>query len=326
MGRILGREGAPRHKLHVEPIPILDDNYAWLLRCPATGATAVADPAVAAPVLERVQALGGRLDWILLTHHHGDHVAEVPQVAAATGAKVAGNAADAHRLPRLDLSVNPGDGFTLGQAAAQVLDTPGHTRGHIAWAFVGGEALLCGDTLFSIGCGRLFEGSPAQMLASLDRLAALPSSTLVCCTHEYTLANLRFARALEPTHAGLAIYQHWCQQQRNAGRPTLPSRIGRERALNPFLRSREPALRQALLGFAPKFALAETGAAASVTLASHASGGDNGSRRPTAATKGMAPNTASADKAAQTPTESDAHWATDVSSFSALRRCKDSYA
>ena len=267
----------------------------------------------------RVALLGAPFEAIEVPGHTAGHIAwycaGFAPASIASPAKGAPYSTSASTLAGTPAPASPPNPASAADPAA--------ARGQP----LGPEGLLfCGDTLFSIGCGRLFEGSPAQMLASLDRLAALPSSTLVCCTHEYTLANLRFARALEPTHAGLAIYQHWCQQQRNAGRPTLPSRIGRERALNPFLRSREPALRQALLGFAPKFALAETGAAASVTLASHASGGDNGSRRPTAATKGMAPNTASADKAAQTPTESDAHWATDVSSFSALRRCKDSYA
>ncbi|MFL1461722.1 hydroxyacylglutathione hydrolase [Roseococcus sp. DSY-14] len=227
--------------LHVEPIPILDDNYAWLLRCPATGATAVADPAVAAPVLARVQALGGRLDWILLTHHHGDHVAEVPQVAAATGARVAGHAADAHRLPSLDLAVKPGETFTLGEAAAQVLDTPGHTRGHIAWAFVEGQALLCGDTLFSIGCGRLLEGTAAEMFASLRALAALPDAMRVCCGHEYTLSNLRYARHVEPDNQALAAHEAEVKARRARGEPSLPTTLGLEKALNPFLRARDVA-------------------------------------------------------------------------------------
>ncbi len=232
--------------LHVEPIAILEDNYAWLLRDPATGATAVVDPAVAGPVLERVQALGGRLDWILITHHHGDHIADVPAVQAATGAKVAGNAPDAHRLPRLNLAVSPGDAFTLGESRATVLDSPGHTRGHIAWAFPEGEAVFCGDTLFSIGCGRLLEGTAAEMFASLARLAALPDATRVCCGHEYTLSNLRYARHVEPDNAALAAHEAHVQAQRARGEPSLPTTIGQERALNPFLRARDVAALAAL--------------------------------------------------------------------------------
>ena len=226
--------------------------------------------------------------------------------------------------------VRDGDSLALLGGRFEVIEVPGHTAGHIAWYCAGfppacsaspaeaatplpGERgqpldpeglLFCGDTLFSIGCGRLFEGTAAQMLASLDRLAALPESTLVCCTHEYTLSNLRFARALEPHHLGLAEYQRWCEQQRQAGRPTLPSHIGRERALNPFLRSREPALRQALHQLNP--ALAGAGPAA----ASHASGAPGATPVPGAAAQAAAP----------------AQWACDVHAFAALRRCKDGCA
>jgi len=173
---------------------------------------------------------------------------------------------------------------------------------------LGPEGLLfCGDTLFSIGCGRLFEGTAAQMLASLDRLAALPEPTLVCCTHEYTLSNLRFARALEPDHRGLADYQRWCVQQRQAGRPTLPSRIGRERALNPFLRSREPALRQALHQLAPTLVSAGAAASTKAPVASRV--------RPTPGAAAAAEGAAAA-----------ALWAIDVHAFAALRRCKDGFS
>jgi len=212
-----------------------------------------------------------------------------------------------------------------------VIEVPGHTAGHIAWYCVGfapasiagpvGRApatasargqplgpeglLFCGDTLFSIGCGRLFEGSPAQMLASLDRLAALPDSTLVCCTHEYTLANLRFARALEPEHPGLADHQRWCERQRQAGCPTLPSRIGLERALNPFLRSREPTLRQALQRLAPELAQAGFDADADAAPAT--------------------PEALQTAMAAKPVLESAARWTADVHAFAALRRCKDGF-
>jgi len=279
------------HQLH--PIPALTDNYIWALH---DGAQAwVVDPGQAEPVLAWLAAQRLQLAGILLTHHHGDHTGGVAALRAATAAPAWGPTGEP--LPDGVQRVRGGERVALLGRSFEVIEVPGHTAGHIAWycagfapasiagpvgrppdpasargQLLGPEGLLfCGDTLFSIGCGRLFEGSPAQMLASLDRLAALPDSTLVCCTHEYTLANLRFARALEPEHPGLADHQRWCERQRQAGRPTLPSRIGLERALNPFLRSREPALRQALQRLAPKLALAglDADAALGAPLASH---------------------------------------------------------
>ena len=277
----------------LHPIPALSDNYIWALH---DGHQAwVVDPGQADPVLDWLAAQRLQLAGILLTHHHGDHTGGVAALRAATAAPAWGPAQEplpegvqrvrgGDRLALLggEFEVIDVPGHTAGHIAwycpgfaparsaspaegaegalhAMPLTVPtgptgpASTRGQP----LGPEGLLfCGDTLFSIGCGRLFEGTAAQMLASLDRLAALPASTLVCCTHEYTLSNLRFARALEPDHPGLADHQRWCEQQRQAGRPTLPSHIGRERALNPFLRSREPALRQALHQLAPVPALA----------------------------------------------------------------------
>ncbi len=148
-------------------MPVLSDNYAWLLRDSATGATAIVDPSEADPVIAAVAAAGGRLDAILLTHHHHDHIGGVEAVRARFGARVAGAAADAHRLPRLDQEVAEGDAVVLGAGTARVMETPGHTRGHIAYFFPDGAALLCGDTLFSLGCGRLLEGSAAELFKSL---------------------------------------------------------------------------------------------------------------------------------------------------------------
>lgn len=227
--------------LTVKPIAILEDNYAWFLRDEATGTTAVVDAAVVEPILDFVQAEGGRLDWLLITHHHGDHIAGIPEVAARTGAKVAGNANDAQRLPKLDLAVKPGDTFALGQSEADIIDTPGHTRGHISWHFPTGEALLCGDTLFATGCGRLLEGTPAEMFSSLQKLSALPEATKVCCGHEYTLSNIRYALSVEPDNAALKAFEAKAKSLRAEGKPTLPTTLGTEHAVNPFLHARDVA-------------------------------------------------------------------------------------
>jgi len=221
----------------VQAVPILSDNYAWLLRDSATGAVAIVDPAEPAPVAAAIDAAGGRLDVILLTHHHGDHVAGTDEIRARYGAKVVGAAADAHRLPKLDRGVVEGDTVMLGESAARVIDTPGHTRGHIAYYFADGGVLLCGDTLFSLGCGRLSEGTPAEMFASLRKFTGMPGETLVCCGHEYTENNARFALHADPGNAALQAYAGKVKQTRAEGRPSLPSRLADEFAANPFLRA-----------------------------------------------------------------------------------------
>lgn len=223
----------------IKAIPCLSDNYAWWLRDPATGQTAVVDPGEAGPVAAMIRAEGTGLDWILLTHHHGDHVAGVAALVAEFGAKVTGAAADAHRLPPLDEALHPGDSFTIGQSAALVLDSPGHTLGHIAFAFP--EAVFCGDTLFSAGCGRLLEGTAADMFGALAALSALPDATLVCCGHEYTESNIRFALTVEPDNAALREWADTAHAMRAAGEPTLPTTMGFERAVNPFLRAKTVA-------------------------------------------------------------------------------------
>ena len=165
--------------LTAHPLPILSDNYAWLLHDGA-GAIAIVDPADATACSTAIDAAGGRLDMILITHHHDDHIAGVDAVRARYSARVVGAAADAHRLPKLDQAVREGDTVKLGDTALQVIDTPGHTRGHIAYFAPEGGVLLCADTLFSLGCGRLLEGTAAEMFDSLRKLAALPADTLVC--------------------------------------------------------------------------------------------------------------------------------------------------
>jgi hydroxyacylglutathione hydrolase len=222
-------------------IPILSDNYAWLLRCSVTGATAIVDPAEEAPIAAALDAEGGRLDLILLTHHHGDHIAATDAIRARYPAPVVGAAADAHRLPRLDRAVKAGDTVTLGASTAVVIDTPGHTLGHIAYYFADGGVLLCGDTLFSLGCGRLLEGTAADMFASLARLAVLPADTLVCCGHEYTLSNAKFALNVDPGNAALIAMAAKVAEQRQAGIATVPSLLGDELAANPFLRAPDVA-------------------------------------------------------------------------------------
>ena len=227
--------------LDIVPVPVLSDNYVWLLRDEATGAVAVVDPGEAPPVEAALAARGWAPALILLTHHHGDHVGGVAALKAAHGAAVIGAAADAHRLPALDRAVSPGETIAVGECQALVIDTPGHTRGHIAYHFAEAGVLACGDTLFSLGCGRMFEGSAEEFFAALQRLAALPDETLVLCGHEYTQANARFALTVEPDNAALRARAAEIEAQRAAGRPTLPVTLGAEKATNPFLRARDVA-------------------------------------------------------------------------------------
>ncbi len=227
--------------LSAHAVPILSDNYAWLLRDEATGMIAFVDPADADACIAAVDAAGGRLDMVLLTHHHGDHVAGTDAVRARYGCPVVGAAADVGRLPRLDRAVAEGDTVALGDSTLRVIDTPGHTVGHIA--FFGGDnhVLICGDTLFSLGCGRLLEGTAADMHASLRKLAALPPDTLVCCGHEYTQSNARFAVHADPGNAALRARAAQVDRLRAEGKPTIPSRLSDELAENPFLRAPDVA-------------------------------------------------------------------------------------
>jgi hydroxyacylglutathione hydrolase len=217
------------------PVPILSDNYAWLLRDSGTGATAIVDPADAEPVIEALEKAGGRLDLILLTHHHADHTAGTDQVRARFNCPVVGAAADRHRLPKLDEALREGDTVRLGDASATVIETPGHTRGQINFFFADGAILLSGDTLFSLGCGRLIEGTAQEMFDSLRKLAALPPDTLVCCGHEYTESNARFALAVDPDNKALHDFVGKVEQLRAAGQPSVPSLLGDELKANPFL-------------------------------------------------------------------------------------------
>jgi hydroxyacylglutathione hydrolase len=221
--------------LTASPVPILRDNYAWLLRDSATGATAIVDPAEAEPCIEALEKAGGRLDMILLTHHHADHTAGVDEVRARFRCKVAGAAADRHRLPALDDALKDGDTVAIGDSKGQVIETPGHTIGQINFFFPDGPVLLSGDTLFSLGCGRLSEGTPQQMFHSLAKLKALPAGTLVCCGHEYTESNARFALAVDPDNKDLHEFVAKVEQLRAAGQPSVPSVMADELKANPFL-------------------------------------------------------------------------------------------
>ena len=226
-------------------LPAFSDNYLWLWQ--QDQMAVVVDPGDAAPVLQALAKDGLKLAAILVTHHHADHVGGVRELHLATGAQVFGPARE--DIPAPFTPVMHGDHLTLMGQTVQVLDVPGHTAGHVAYFLPDtpqSPVLFCGDTLFSGGCGRIFEGTPAQMLASLDRLAALPSSTRVCCAHEYTLSNLRFALAVEPSNIDLQTYMAQCQQLRAQGTPTLPAQLGTELQINPFLRARHPRVQHAV--------------------------------------------------------------------------------
>jgi hydroxyacylglutathione hydrolase len=220
-------------------LPAFADNYIWMLH---DGARAVVvDPGDAAPVQAALDALHLQLEAILVTHRHPDHVGGVDELRPRLQGAVYGPALEA--VPQPCMGMNDGDTVQVLGHAFEVMHLPGHTRGHIAFVqrdTAHAPLLFCGDTLFSGGCGRMFEGTASQMSHSLARLAALAADTQVCCTHEYTLANLRFAVAVEPGNAELIHYQGQCLARREAGQPTLPSSIARERMINPFLRCHEP--------------------------------------------------------------------------------------
>lgn len=229
--------------LSVTPIPAFSDNYIWLLRQDTSTDVVVVDPGDAKPVIRHLEREGLNLAAILITHHHQDHTGGLPELAKRYSPRIIGP--DNPRIKELDQRLGDGDDCRVLGRRFEVMAVPGHTLDHIAFFAAGTPSLLfCGDTLFCGGCGRLFEGTPEQMYASLSRLATLPEDTLVFAAHEYTLANLRFAQAADPRNAIRDRLLHECQRARELDRPTLPSTIGRERQINPFLRADSPDVQQ----------------------------------------------------------------------------------
>lgn len=231
-------------RLQIEQIPVLTDNYVYLLHDPASQTTAALDPAVAEPVEDRLAEKGWTLTHILNTHHHGDHTGGNLALKQRHRVQIVGARSDSQRIPGIDIQVSDGDSFLLGQAASVVMAVPGHTSGHIAFWFPESQALFCGDTLFALGCGRLFEGTAEQMWASLLKLRGLPDDTLVYCAHEYTQSNARFARLLERNNEALLARISDIDAKRSRNLATVPSPLALERATNPFLRADVDAVKK----------------------------------------------------------------------------------
>ena len=232
--------------LEILTIPCLDDNYAFLAHDAGTGQTLLVDVPEAAPIAQTLTSQGWTLSHVLLTHHHADHVGGLSALLADHPATVIGAAADAHRLPALDLAVADGQTFDFAGLACHVMDVSGHTVGHIAVHIPAASAVFTADSLMALGCGRLFEGTPDQMWASLSKLAALPADTVVYSGHEYTAANAKFALSVDPTNPRLISRSADIDTARQSGRPTVPSTLAEELATNPFLRAADPAIRAGL--------------------------------------------------------------------------------
>ncbi len=223
--------------LEIVRIPVLSDNYVWLVHEPVSGETMVVDPAVAPPVLEKAEELGWKISQIWNTHWHPDHTGGNAEIKQATGCTITGPAAEAGRIPTLDVQVKGGDVVRLGDVTADVLDVPAHTAGHIAFHFAEDGAAFVGDTLFAMGCGRLFEGTAEQMFGNMRALEALGDDTAIYCAHEYTLSNGRFALTVEPDNTALVQRMAEVVALRDRGEPTVPTTIALEKATNPFMRA-----------------------------------------------------------------------------------------
>jgi hydroxyacylglutathione hydrolase len=228
--------------LTIIQIPVLTDNYSYLLHDEQSGETAVVDPALAEPILAVLKQHDWQLTYILNTHHHSDHIGGNLELKRQTGCKIIASEIDKHRIPAIDRCVQEGDVIQLGKHTAQVINTAGHTHGHVVYYFADNNALFCGDTLFVMGCGRLFEGSPAELWQSLQKLKALPVNTHVYCAHEYSENNARFALSIEPDNLAIQEKMIIIQQQRADNLPSVPSTIGEELNTNPFFRADNPEL------------------------------------------------------------------------------------
>ena len=232
----------------------LKDNYGVLVHDPETGATAAIDAPESAPVEAALKATGWKLTDILVTHHHADHTDGIADLKKRYGCRVVAPRGEAQKIPLVDETVREGDTVKVGKLSANVIETPGHTLGHITYWFHGDKLAFAGDTLFSIGCGRVSEGTPEMMWASLRKLRDLPGDTRVYCGHEYTLSNIKFAQTIEPDNAALKARAAQAAQQIAAGKPTIPTTIDEEKAANPFLRADLPAVAVAV-GLAGKSAV-----------------------------------------------------------------------
>ena len=224
----------------------LKDNYGVLLHDPASGATAAVDAPEAAPIEAALKSTGWKLSDILVTHHHGDHTAGIAELKQRYRCRVVAPLQEAGKIPLVDETVREGAKVSVGKLSANVIETPGHTAGHISYWFPADKLVFAGDTLFSIGCGRIIEGTPEMMWASLLKLRDLPGDTKIYCGHEYTLANIRFAQTIEPDNRALAARAEEAARQIAAGKPTIPTTIEQEKAANPFLRADEPAVAAAV--------------------------------------------------------------------------------
>ena len=233
--------------LQIATIPCLQDNYAFLAHDTATGATGLIDAPEAAPIMDFLEETGWILSDVFLTHHHGDHVQGLAEILARFPARVTGAAADRHRLPALDMTVQEGDRVEIGAIDGRVIDVSGHTQGHIAFHFPDAKAAFTADSLMALGCGRVFEGTMPQMHESLQKLAALPPDTLIFSGHEYTAANAKFALTIDPENPDLISRVQSVEAATVEGEPTVPSTLAEELATNPFLRADDPAI-QAHLG------------------------------------------------------------------------------
>ncbi len=233
-------------QLEIIQIPVLNDNYIYLAHEPTSGATAVVDPAVAGPVLDAALKRGWTISHIINTHYHGDHTGGNLEIKQETGCTIIGSGIESDRTPGIDRHVGDGETIMIGNAGGVVFDVPGHTAGHVAYWFEDSDALFCGDTLFALGCGRLFEGSATEMWASLSKLKALPDATKIYCAHEYTQANGRFALSVEPDNTALVTRMKEIDAKRLKGISTVPSNLREERETNPFLRPDSPDLQRTI--------------------------------------------------------------------------------